>query len=367
MLSFKLIKRITVLLLIISIGTFGNVLAQDGSDSPQPGLVPDLTGLSAPQAAAKLNRNSLTLGNVYTVIWKADSTTPPDVINIGGQSIPPGQTVEVGTAIDVAIARAPTAQLIYDDNDITLVNLAGVQLDLTNVVFASLDGTASTAFSASRWSPYLRENQCLQLWSVGRNGPKALDACQFIQGWLSTIDPTEHFWTGANGTTQFQVMQNGVSIGICPIVAGQCEIPLQITDAPTDETDYVYFAYTPDRLIVMNNAPTQWMPLGGLIIYNNFVAQPGVPFAIGDPALFGNPSIYGYINRLAPGQCLYFTNGAPFDPNTPQPCDVLARLDLTPSTIFWGAAFDINGVTVETSHTCPAATEGRLIICAMPR
>lgn len=365
-------KWLTLTMLVLSLVLPGKItIAQEGgtptSTPPQPGIVPDLTGLSVPEAATRLNRNSLLLGQTFTVGWAPDSPIPPNLIGLGGQSIAPGQSVALGTPVDVAISRAPNAALIYDDNDITLVNRSGVQLDITSLVFSSIDGTGQATFAATRWSTYLRENQCWQLWTVGRNGPKAVDGCGFIQGYLSTTNPVEHFWTGSNGATQFQVIQNGLPVTVCNITAGQCEFYLQLSNGLGDETSYVYLAYTNDRLIIMNNTANQWMPLTGLVLYNNFVAQPGIPTAIGDPALFGNPVVYGQIDRLAPGQCLYFTNGSPADPNPPQPCDVIARLDLTASNIFWGAAFDIDGVTRERNSTCPAGAAGQLIICAMPR
>lgn len=367
------LKHCSSLVLLVTLTVFlfkPSILlqAQDGTNPPpQPGVVPDLTGLNPAQAAAQLNRNSLVLGNVFTVNWTATSPIPPNLIGPGGQSVTPGQVLSLGTPVDIAISRVPNAALIYDDNDITLVNYAGVPLDISNVSFSNLDGASIASFAGNRWGPSLRENRCMQLWSVGRNGPKAVDGCQFIQGWLTTTNPTEHFWTGSNGATQFQVVQNNLLMGVCVIAAQRCDFYLEVAGTPSDEVNYIYLAYTTDRLIIMNNSSDQWMPLAGTILFNNVVAQPGVPVAIGDPAFYGNPVVYGRIDRLAPGQCLYLTNGAPGDPSPPQLCDVLTRLDLAPNTIFWAAAFEIDGVTRDRNGICPAATPGRLTICAMPR
>jgi hypothetical protein len=370
MIYLKQLVSFVVLAIIVAVLNYSTpTLAQDGAPppSPQPGLVPDLTGLNAPQAAALLNRNSLILGAVFTVSWQPTSSTPPNLIGLGGQSIAPGQIIPLGTAVDIAISRAPNTVLLYDDNDITLINYAGVPLDIGNVTFSSLDGATPTSFAAGRWGPTLREGRCMQLWSVGRNGPKAVEGCEVVQGWLTTTNMAEHFWTGSNGAVQFQVIQNGASVGVCVISAQKCDFYLEAAGGASDEVSYIYLAYTTDRLIIMNNSSNQWMPLAGTIILNNVVAQPGIPLAIGDPVVFGNPVVYGQIDRLAPNQCLYLTNGAPFDPSTPQPCDVLVRLDLAPHTIFWTAPFEIDAVTRDKNGTCPAATPGRLTICAMPR
>jgi hypothetical protein len=70
--------------------------------------------------------------------------------------------------------------------------------------------------------------------------------------------------------------------------------------------------------------------------------------------------------QLAPGQCVLFTDGSPDGNTPPQPCDVVARLDIGPALIFWGAAFDMEGNGGER-HTCPAGVAGSTTLCIMPR
>src|SRR5690348_12468683 len=91
----------------------GTVYAQDAA-------VPDLTGLNVPEAAALLNKNGFALGAENNVGWTADSGQEQNTIK--GQSVAAGQTAAPGSAIDVTVLRSPNAMLIYDDNDLSLVN-----------------------------------------------------------------------------------------------------------------------------------------------------------------------------------------------------------------------------------------------------
>ncbi|MCB9452936.1 MAG: PASTA domain-containing protein [Anaerolineaceae bacterium] len=328
--------------------------------------VPELVGLSLPQAAAQLNRAGLALGAQENVPWTAESGLPQNAV--GAQSTAAGSQVAPGSAVDVTVLRSPNALLLYDDNDLTLVNQTGGELNLTGLFFQTVDG-ASASLAGTRWASSLREGQCVQVWSVGRNGPKGLDECSSIQNWLVTNNAGEHFWTGEGGVTQFNVMQNGVQRAVCPVAnPGRCEFYLAGGGAAGDATEYVFFAYTTDRLAIINTSTDQWMPLEGFAVRNNFAPPYGATVNVADPSLFGrNVSPVANAQLLAPGQCIFFTNGSPTQDTPPQPCDVIARLDIGASVIFWGADFDVESLTDDLPHSCPAATAGQLTLCIMPR
>ena len=333
--------------------------------SAQSATVPDLTGLNIPQAAAALNAAGLSLGDEAAQLWDSLAPVEPDLI--GGQSVPAGSAAEAGTVVDVTVLRAPNAAMIYDDNDITLVNLSGANISVNDVTFNTVDGN-SASFPASLWTDILRANQCLQLWSVGRNGPKGLDECRLIQTWRVTTNPAEHFWTGSGGTTQFSLSKAGEQVVTCDVAnPGRCDFYLPTGVRGGESTEYVYFAYTSDQLAIINTSDDRWMDLNGLSVINNFAQPLGATVAVGNPSLFGNPSIVADIRRLAPGQCLLFTNSSPQSDAPPQPCDPIARLNIAPNLIFWGAAFEVDSVTSERNHACPAGAADRLILCVMPR
>ncbi len=77
------------------------VLAQDDTST----TVPDITGLSVPEAAAVLNQNGLALGAQASEPWTESATFEPGAVSL--QSLPAGQTVERGTAVDVTVLNLP--------------------------------------------------------------------------------------------------------------------------------------------------------------------------------------------------------------------------------------------------------------------
>lgn len=351
-------RFITIALWVIGTAV-GTVAAQDTT------AVPDLKGMNVPSAAAALNNAGLALGAEIAEGWTADSGLEQN--HIKAQSIAAGESVASGTAIDITVLRAPNALLIYDDNDLTLVNNTGGQINLTGINFSALDGSPAS-FAASRWSDILRAGQCTQMWSVGRNGPKGLDECPLIQNWLVTTNTSEHFWTGAGGTTHFSVTQNGIERAQCPIAnPGRCEFFLAGSGSVDDSTPYVYFTYSANTLAIINQSTDQWMLLDGFTLFNNNTASPGAPVPVGDPTLYpsSNISPVARVGRLAPGQCVLFTSGVVDAPQPPQPCHVIAYLGIDPTVIFWGAAFDLASNDGER-HSCPAATDS-LTVCIMPR
>ncbi len=325
--------------------------------------VPDLTGMNVPQAAAALNRVGLALGNETGEAWTADSGLEQN--RIKAQSVAAGQTAAGGSAIDVTVLRSPNVALVYDDNDLTLINKTGGNLDLSGIIFNTLDGNPAQ-FAASRWAGLVKNGDCTQIWSVGRNGPKGLDECGTIQNWLITKNGAEHFWTGEGNTKQFAVTQNGIQRGQCAVAnPGRCEFYIP-GGASADVTNYIYFAYGTHNAAVINQSSDRWMTLSGFIVYNNFTQQKGLTVPLGDMSLYSVKNPVARAGQLAPGQCVLFTDSSPDGNTPPQPCDVIARLDIGPSLIFWGAAFDMQGGDNQ-KHTCPAATAGKLTLCVMPR
>ncbi len=349
-------KKLQAFLIFWSILS-GQVGAQDAVQ------VPDLTGMNVPQAAAVLNRVGLALGHETGEAWTAESGLEQN--RIKAQAVAAGQTAANGSAIDVTVLRSPNVVLIYDDNDLTLVNKTGGDLDLTSIIFSTLDGNPAQ-FAASRWAGSVKNGDCTQIWSVGRNGPKGLDECSTVQNWLVTTNGAEHFWTGAGSSTRFAATQNGIQRGQCAVAnPGRCEFYIP-GGASADVTNYVYFAYGVHNAAIINQSSDRWMTLSDFIVYNNFTPQKGLAIPLGDMTLYKVRNPVARAGQLAPGQCVLFTDGSPDGNTPPQPCDVVARLDISPTLVFWGATFDMHGSSSQR-HTCPAATADKLTLCVMPR
>ena len=116
-------------------------------------------------------------------------------------------------------------------------------------IFTSIEGTSAT-YAASQWDNNLRENQCFQLWSLNRNGPKDVEGCHFIQTWHTTTNTGSHFWTQSNGVMRFAALENGIQRAICDAAPPNsqdspitCEFYLAGGGDADDATGFVYFAY----------------------------------------------------------------------------------------------------------------------------
>ena len=362
--------KLVVLLSCILAGSIfhPSVIAQ--SDEVQ---VPDVTGLSIPAAAALLNQNGMVLGLQTDEAWNENLGMPANTVI--SQSLAPGSPASPRAALDVTVLRSPNMLLVYNSQVITLINQADAAVNLGSLVFNALDGNTAATFPASNWMPTLDGGgRCVQLWDERRSGPERPEACIGIERWLSTINTGVHFWTGLNGVTRFSVVYDGIERSVCEGAAPdqgqkQCTFFVPVGTVGGDTTGYVYLAYTSDRLIALNQSSDKWMPLAETMIhnYNPNVSVPGASLILGDPTLYNSPDTVADIARLAPSQCLMFTNSGPGIDAPPMACDVIARLDVDPTFIFWAADFEVESVTDGQRHTCPAATANKLTICVMPR
>lgn len=337
----------------------------------QTPVVPNLAGLNIPQATAALNSVGFALGNQSSEAWSEAAGVPQNTISV--QSVPAGQPSAAGASVDVTVLRSPNVSLSYDDNDFSLVNNTGGSIDFNGLVFGVADGTPA-AFSATRWAGSLEAAGCAQVWSVMRSAPKDVPGCARINHWLTTNNAAEYFWTALNGVSRFKIVQNGVERGSCPAApAGTapmtCDLYLP-ANASEDVTPYIYFAYTAQRLIIFNHSQTQFMPLSETLIYNNNpnLTPPHQGIRAGEASLYRLLNPVATVARLAPGQCTLFTDGTnPTSSATPQPCNVIARLDVGATLVFWTTNFDIDSATDGRTYSCNGAIDGQLTICVMPR
>jgi hypothetical protein len=361
--SYMEVKMRQFFLLIVLFVLILPVFAQETT-------VPDLTGLNVPQAAAALNDVGLRLGNVAPrPMTAADSATPNTVAD---QSYAPGDSVSIGVTVDIAVWSAANITLIYDDNDLTMINRTGGNINLGNISFNSADGTHR--FTANNWRGSLEIGDCAQIWSISRNEPKDIDGCSENMYWRTTNDPAEHFWTQTAGVDNFVVVQDGIERATCPAAPPNsqdspttCEFFVVSSAQNAETTPYIYLAYTTDRFAVINNSDDAWMPLTPNLYNFNPRAQVGAPLNLGDSALYRDVPVVGDYHRLAPGQCLMFTISPLTNAEPPQPCNVLAQRDLSADVAFWTTQFEVDSTNVAGRSTCPAATPERLTLCILPR
>jgi len=363
-------KKAVLIFLLTQLFFISTLLAQDATV-----VVPNIVGLNVPQAAAILNAVGLQLGEEEPVGWSESTGLLRG--SIGGQSVDAGTAVTIGTTIDIDVLRSPNMAIVYDDNDFTVINLSDSVANVTGLRFTTTEGT-SASFAASRWSSSLREKQCMQMWSVNRNGPKDIDGCLYIQNWLTTTNTGEHFWTQLSGALNFSVIEDGIERASCPSAPRnsqdnplRCEFYFSGAQASDSITAYMYLVYTPDSIALINQSNDKWMPTDRALIYNYNprLQVQGISGVFADPTVLRQEHYVGYgdISRLAPGQCIMLTANNPDGTNPPEPCNVVAQRDLSPDVIFWAASFEIESATDGQKHECPAATTEYRTICIAPQ
>lgn len=328
--------------------------------------VPDLTGLNVPQAAAALNQAGLRLGSETAFGWTEASGLPANTIT--EQSIAAGESTTFGATVDITVLRANNATLVYDDNDITLINQSGGTIALGSIALNSVGGNSTASFSAARWGGSLGPGDCGQLWSVGRTGAKDVDGCTGSTLWLTTNDTNQHFWTGANGATQFNILQNGIERGLCTIsVPGTCSFFLE-SSGSLETTGYVYIAYSQqDNWVIYNNSEDRFMSLRGVIFSNSTTSDIGeiLPESV---AQSDHPDqVVGDVTLLAPNQCIFFRSPTSQAENPPISCDTIVTYTLDfAALISRDQPLYITAPSDGERRMCPPYTPERLTVCILP-
>lgn len=356
------------LLILISLVVGISLITAQGTEA----TVPDLTGLALPQAASLLNSAGLNLGTELAVDWAASSPQPENTI--ATQSVPANTSVARGTSIDVEVFRTANMVLIYDDNDLTLVNTTLNVADMTGLRFAAIEGSPAS-FAAARWSSNMDEKNCAQIWSIPRGQSKSLSECDNVQNWLTTNTVGEHFWTQTSGVQQFAVVDEGVQRITCPAAGdGTQDSPLRCAfyadgaNAGEGTTFFYYLAYTTDALILFNPTQDKWMPTDRTTIYGaNATSAPAV---LGETTIWGDADFeveIGDLTRLAPQQCLLLTTDVAADSPAPEDCTVIAQQAVNAQTSFWLNEFEVESANDGQLHKCPAALPDRLTRCIVPQ
>lgn len=336
-------------------------------------VVPDLTGLNIPSAAAALNAVGLRLGTQTALTWDENAPFPPGTIVM--QSVPVGEVIARDDTVNISFLSSVIFRLVYDDISFTMVNNSGVGISLTRLSFDSnVDGQQ---FDATRWRNVLNDGQCTQLWAVSRTQSAIVDGCtRNSTFWLTTNNPNEHFWTQNAGANDFVITFDGTPISTCPAAPPnstgnptQCEFALDTAGRSHPASDYLYFVYTQDRLAIINTTNDAWMWTDTTIY--NFNPQSAV---LGDNLLLGDPEHFTIVNpmagiqRLAPGQCLLFLTDTTEQSTPPQNCDLIGTRTLSAGDVFWVASFERDSPFDPMERSvCPAATTSRLTICVIPR
>lgn len=337
----------------------------------QTGVVPDLTGLNLPQAAAELSKVGLLIGKQTPVTWtEGNPATPETIVE---QAVAAGETLPAGSRVDLTIVGTANIIMIYDDNDFTMVNHVGRTLDLTQVTFQSSDGAAS--LPATRWRNSLATGECVQIWSVQRGTAKEWPECSQTHWFSTTIRTNEHFWTELNGVSEFSMSVNGEVMKTCPAALFgaepvRCEFYLTTGVGATNSIDFLYINYTIGEFTVTNVSDDRWLTLNDTRFVNYNPAEPvaGSWFTLGSDSIF-TPTIMGSDPLLlAPNQCVKIRDPRLADQHPlTSDCIVIGSAEFTGGDVFWQADFEVYNPNVGIRHTCPAAVRDKDVVCIMPR
>ena len=337
-------------------------LAQGSSEG-----VPDVTGLTPAQAAALLNKNGFNLG-------QQSPTNPVEgyaTNTVVAQSIAPGTSAALGTAVDVFITSPTNARLVYNDNNITLFNLTDNVMRTANIVFRALDGSQAS-FNIAQLTGVLEARDCIQLWSVDRGDTK-INGCHQVYGRTLT-DPSQYFWSQTSGITQFAIIENGVQQATCPAAAAgttdtplYCDIYLAGGGVGYDETDYMYLVYSDNAMAIINTSETQWMRTDQTIFHNHNpgLSMQDVAGILGDTEVLREEHHVGLgsVTRLAPNQCIVFTVQGSGVNESPETCDVVAQRSLDGNVVVWLTDFEAESYFTGKMVTCPDSISGELVRC----
>lgn len=363
-------RRLRLLLpaLILFISAIG--IAQSPDWATAAVSIPDLAGLTPPQAAAVLNAGRLQLGILTSTTADVRQTAG----TIATQFPAPGSTISMGAAVDVVIAYAPNIRLIYDNNDLTLINMSQQQIDLRTITLRATEGVP-VYFEGARWGRRIEPNDCVQVWSIRRTRPKSLPECRRIEAWLSTTDVNQHVWKDSAGVQRFMLQQNDIVRGDCP-AAGTgtrdepliCEMYLDQNQTPP-LWPFLHLAYTADTLVIHNTSSDSWMRLsaavkpamGGAFSFSDLRLYKAIDRLVISEASGGG----NVLRQLAPGQCARFrTPSAPVE-SLPEPCLLFADA-IVESMPFWSVPFTVEEIS-GAKHTCDAAAPKGVTTCLVLR
>lgn len=341
-------RFLVIVLLLLTIP----VLGQENSPTPVP-TMPNLIGLTAPEAHALLAEHGLLLDPVFS----SSTTSTGENNTIIDQSLAAGEAYITGAVISVTLHHSNNIELIWQTENFgtdafTIVNLSDAIINFDNVDFLSADATKR--LNLPEMPNILRERNCFQLWVFQENNGTRLPECNFLQGGgiLTVENPNRQFWLGVGS---FYVLQEGLRRAECEIALGRCQLWVSPTPIAEEFSPYVFLMYNQHELIIHNRAENQWMPL------NQIAFNQGL--ALNDAREWDTVNFSPELPFLAPNQCVRYSDGRN---QALAKCTEVAYRQT--GDIFWASAFTVRSLrSGDTAKTCPAANGDELTLCLLLR
>lgn len=140
-------------------------------------------------------------------------------------------SLEAVYAVEQNISQIPTPvgrdiRLIFNQNNFTLLNVAGVPIDLRGLIFQSSSGQ----MNAERWnSDFLTASlsgfppdDCLMIWNSETDNQPAPLECETRHGWV-VVGDDEDFW---RDVSRFEVIRDNRVLAGCVLANGFCDVSL---------------------------------------------------------------------------------------------------------------------------------------------
>ncbi len=324
--------------------------------------VPNLVGMSVPQAAQVVADGQLLFKTEIQRAWTADAKVKPN--QISEQSPAAGQTVAQGSQVEVTVLRVINVVLVYTSDTLTLVNLSQGPLDMDGVTFKSVVGKEIIEYAAADWGEAdLLPQTCNQV-RVAKATPTPRPAeCTAVRFSKELPAKARPFWAGAQtGLASFRIERYGDYIATCNVSEGRCEVSLPQGEDDPEHTAHLLFHYRTNYLTVRNSSAERWMGLSGVELSNaagkKLRLDSFTEILPGDVAWIGD--------RLAPGQCIVYTEVGlgllpAFD------CRVVGYVKLAQGQSIWQKGFTSTVLAGQEQTVCPAPRPGQLSICLAPK
>ncbi|MCC6974751.1 MAG: protein kinase [Anaerolineae bacterium] len=157
--------------------------------------------------------------------------TPEPVSTVPTLTITPSMTASATTGA----SSSPKVLLVYDRNQLNLVNQSVTAINITQLVFRqSGPSRVYREFAASRWDRPFAEYPpsavppgiCFQVGRLDRGRYEPFRECRSLSAYVLTSD-SGWFWIAVNNqVTVFEVYLNDQKLSECPINEGRCEVSI---------------------------------------------------------------------------------------------------------------------------------------------
>ncbi len=174
---------------------------------------------------------------------KTATNTPAPTRTMAGTTAQNTTTVTLasaGTSLPVSTAQvagtsdgSPDVSLVYDDDQLVLINVSNHQLNISTLVFVQ-HGKTELRFDTSLWRQFdvpitpdsLPPQFCFQIFRNDRRQPDLFKACTKRVTWYRAAE-AKWFWFAQDvAAATFDVLAGERLIATCTISAGHCEFSL---------------------------------------------------------------------------------------------------------------------------------------------